>query len=101
MVWSLPPPEVLSNQATIVIGLILIIGAFSLLLLPVSLANYQPRRWASGTVIAMIVVGGICLITFPIYEKFWSRKSFIPFFLLADRSVIGACLLAAFLFISF
>jgi hypothetical protein len=67
----------------------------------VSLANYQPRRWSSDTVIAMLVVGSICLIAFPIYEKFWSRKSFIPFYLLTDRSVVGACLLAAFLFISF
>jgi hypothetical protein len=84
-----------------VIGLILIIGAFALLLLPISLANYQTKGWGSSTVIAMLVVGAICLITFPIYEKFWAHKSFIPFYLLTDRSVIGACLLAAFLFISF
>ena len=84
-----------------VIGLLLIIGAFSLILLPVSLANYQPKVWDSSTVISMLAVGGACLIMFPIYEKLWSRKSFIPFYLLTDRSVVGACLLAAFLFISF
>ena len=83
------------------IGLLLIIGAFSLILLPVSLANYQTKGWGSATVIAMLIVGAVCLITFPIYEKFWSRKSFIPFYLLTDRSVVGACLLASFLFISF
>jgi MFS family permease len=90
-----------ANQIITVIGLLLIIAAFSLILLPVSLANYQRAGWGSATIIAMLVVGGVCLIAFPIYEKWVSRKSFIPFHLLTDRSVVGACLLAAFLFISF
>ena len=49
----------------------------------------------------MFVFGGILLALFPIYEKFLAKKSFIPFNLLTDRSVVGACLLAMMLFISF
>jgi hypothetical protein len=52
-------------------------------------------------IIAFFVVGGICLLVFPLYEKFLAKNSFIPFSLLTDRSFIGACLLSAFLFISF
>ena len=52
-------------------------------------------------IIAMWVIGGVCLIVFPFYEKYYSKKTFIPFYLLTDKSVIGACLLAMFLFISF
>ena len=84
-----------------VIGLILICAGFALVLLPFSLASYQAKGWHSSMIIAFFVVGGICLLVFPLYEKFLAKKSFIPFSLLTDRSVIGACLLAAFLFISF
>jgi hypothetical protein len=52
-------------------------------------------------IIAMWVIGGVCLIAFPIYEKYFAKKTFIPFYLLTDRSVMGACLLSMFLFISF
>jgi hypothetical protein len=82
-------------------GLVLIIAAFSLILLPIALANSQRQGWASPTIIGMLIAGSVCLVAFPIYEKYLSRKSFIPFHLLTDRSVIGACLMAAFLFISF
>ena len=81
--------------------MLLVIGGFALLLLPFSLAAYQRNTWRSATIICMLVFGAILLILFPIYEKFLAKKSFIPFGLLTDRSVIGACLLAMMLFISF
>jgi len=52
-------------------------------------------------IIAMLVIGILCLIAFVFYEKFLAKRSFIPFYLLKTPSVIGACLLAMFLFISF
>ncbi|TVY47938.1 Siderophore iron transporter mirB [Lachnellula cervina] len=84
-----------------VIGLLLIIAGFSLFLLPFSLASYQYKTWGSATIIAMLVVGLLCLFAFPFYERYLSVKSFIPFHLLTDRSVLGACLLSGCLFISF
>jgi hypothetical protein len=81
--------------------MLLIIAGFSLFLLPFSLASYQYKTWGSATIIAMLVVGLLCLIAFPLYERFLSPKSFIPFRLLTDRSVIGACLLSSCVTISF
>jgi hypothetical protein len=52
-------------------------------------------------IITMLVIGILCLIAFVFYEKFLSRRSFILFYLLKTPSVVGACLLAMFLFISF
>ena len=49
----------------------------------------------------MIVIGGLLLILFAVYEKLWAPKTFIPFPLLTDRTVIGACILAATLFVSY
>ncbi|KAI9742682.1 MAG: hypothetical protein M1818_003823 [Claussenomyces sp. TS43310] len=82
-------------------GLLLIIAGFVLFLLPFSLASYQTKGWGSGMIIAMLVIGICCLIAFGFYEKFFSRRPFVPFYLLRDRTVIGACMLANFLFISF
>ncbi|EIN06039.1 MFS general substrate transporter [Punctularia strigosozonata HHB-11173 SS5] len=84
-----------------VFGMILICAGWSLFLLPFSLATSQANKWQSGNIIAMIVVGGLCIIAFAIYERYWSPKSFIPFDLLKDRTVAGACLLAGILFFGF
>jgi len=83
------------------IGIVLVCAGFVLILLPMSLANYQINTWKSGTIISMFIIGGLCLIAFAVYEKFFSRKSFIPFELLRDRTVLGACGLSASIFISF
>jgi MFS family permease len=84
-----------------VIGVFLLAAGFILILLPLSLANDERNTWRSGAVIAMFVVGGLCLITFAVYEKFFSPKCFIPFELIVDRTILGACGLAATIFISF
>ncbi|KAH8670132.1 major facilitator superfamily domain-containing protein [Tricladium varicosporioides] len=83
------------------IGILLIVAGFTLFLLPFSLASYQRKGWGAGMIIAMLVIGILCLIAFAIYEKFFAPKSFIPFRLLTNPSVAGACMLACFLFISF
>jgi len=81
--------------------MLLIIGGFALILLPFSLAAYQRDTWRSATIVCMLLFGGILLALFPIHGRFLAKKSFIPFSLLTDRSVIGACLLSMMLFISF
>lgn len=52
-------------------------------------------------IITFFIIGGICLFAFPLYERFLAKKSFIPFALLTDPTIIGACLLSAFFFTSF
>jgi hypothetical protein len=101
-VRTLPPfNENSTNSNETVIGLLLISAGFSLFLLPFSLAAYQKKKWESPLIIAFLVVGIVLLILFALYERFLCPTPFIPFHLLTDRSVLGACLLVAFLFISF
>ena len=50
-------------------------------------------------IICMIVFGGLLLISFGLYEKYLAPTTYTPYSLLTDRTVLGACLLAAFLFV--
>ena len=83
------------------IGIVLITAGWTLLLLPLNLANTVGSAWASPSIIAMLVIGFFCLIAFTVHERFFARKSFLPFHYLTDRTVVGACLTAAGLFLSF
>lgn len=49
----------------------------------------------------MLVLGVILLVAFGLYEKYISPRSFIPFHLVTDRTIIGACGLSATSFIAF
>jgi len=100
-------------------GLILICAGLALFLLPFSLYSYQTDGWESPMIICMIVfgmsllvlislpgcayilLGCVFLIAFTLYEKYIAPVNFIPFGLLMDRTVIGACILAAVLFVEF
>ncbi|KAI9753681.1 MAG: hypothetical protein M4579_005033, partial [Chaenotheca gracillima] len=84
-----------------IVGMLLIIAAFSLFLLPFSIATYQADKWKSGSVLAMIIIGCLCFPAFAIWERYFAKVSFIPFHLLVDRMVLSACVLAATLFASF
>ncbi|KAF2753109.1 MFS general substrate transporter [Pseudovirgaria hyperparasitica] len=83
------------------IGVLLICAGFVMFLLPFNLAAGSASKWNSPDIIALLVVGIVCLIGFVLYEKFVAPKPFIPFELLLDRTVLGACILAATLFVSF
>lgn len=49
----------------------------------------------------MLVLGVALLVAFGLYEKYISPRSFIPFHLVTDRTIIGACGLSATSFIAF
>lgn len=57
------------------------------------MADTAPNGWASGYIIAMIVVGLLVLVFFGFYEYFLAKAPFFAVNLLANRTVIGACLL--------
>lgn len=82
-------------------GLLLIVAGLALFLLPFSLYSYQAKGWQSPMIISMIIIGGLLLIAFGVFEKYFAPKTFIPYDLLMDRTVFGACILAGVLFISF
>lgn len=84
-----------------VAGMLLIVAGFSLLLLPFSLAGYQAQQWREPKIIVMIVLGALLLVAFPFYEKHIAPKSFIPFELFKNRTLLVACLLGGNMWISF
>ncbi|PGH13038.1 hypothetical protein AJ79_03875 [Helicocarpus griseus UAMH5409] len=84
-----------------ILGILLLAGGLALFLLPFSLYSYQADQWRSDMIICMIIFGGLLIIAFALYEKYLAPVCFIPFNLLVDRTVLGACILAASLFVSF
>ncbi|KAL9620749.1 MAG: hypothetical protein Q9160_004762 [Pyrenula sp. 1 TL-2023] len=83
------------------IGLILLSAGVALFLLPFNLYTLQARGWNSPLVISMLVVGVILIVAFGVWEKFYAPLTFIPYSLLLDRTVFGACILSATLFVSY
>ena len=82
------------------VGLIVICAGLALFLLPFSIYSYQAEQWQSPMIICRIVFGGLLFIAFALYEKFLNPKTFIPIELVTDRTVLGAYILAATLFVT-
>lgn len=83
------------------IGLLLLTAGVALFLLPFNLWLLQPKGWASPLIICLLVFGVVLLILFVLWEKFFAPVTFIPYSLLLDRTVVGACGLSAVLFFSY
>lgn len=73
--------------------MILFASGLTVFLLPFTLANTAPNGWSTGYIIAMIVVGFVVLVLFGLYESFLAKAPFLNVNLLANRTVIGVCLL--------
>lgn len=84
----------------LVIGIILVTAGFSILLIPFNIYNRAPDGWKSGYIIAMIVLGFFLLVAFVLWERFFAKVPFIPFHFLVDRTILGACLLDAFMWMT-
>lgn len=78
----------------------LTIFGWSLLLLPFSLVTYAPNGWQTGYIIAMIVLGLVLLAGFVIWECYFAKVTYFPFRYLTNRTILGACLLYGFMFLS-
>ncbi|PTB72375.1 MFS general substrate transporter [Trichoderma longibrachiatum ATCC 18648] len=76
-------------------GVFLFSAGLTVFLLPFNIADSAPNGWASGYIIAMIVVGFLMLIVFSLYEAFLAPTPLLTWNLLVDRTVVGACLLDA------
>lgn len=83
------------------VGLLLISAGVALFLLPFNLYTLQAEGWTSPLVLSMLIVGCVLLVLFVVWERFFAAVTFIPYSLLLDRTVFGACLLAAALFMSY
>ena len=83
------------------VGLILLSAGVALFLLPFDLYTLQAKGWRSSLIICLLVFGIVLLILFAVWERFFAPVTFIPYSLLLDRTVFGACLLSATLFVSY
>lgn len=84
-----------------IIGAVLLIAAFVLILLPFGLTEYGDSGYGSATFIAMIVIGFCLFPVFYLWERFGARTHFVRWQLFRDRTVVGACVLAGILDLSF
>ncbi|KAF1842987.1 MFS general substrate transporter [Cucurbitaria berberidis CBS 394.84] len=80
------------------IGILILVVGMALFLLPFSLWSYQAKKWESPMIIAMIVVGFVLLLVFPIWERFFAPVTFIPYQLLLDRTVFFAGIMFIFVY---
>ncbi|OTB03472.1 hypothetical protein M426DRAFT_321832 [Hypoxylon sp. CI-4A] len=84
-----------------VICLIMVSGGFALFLLPFNIYSYQYYGWKDPLVICLIIFGGLLLIGAIVWERFFAPVKFMPWELLKDRTVLGACVLSAVLFVEY
>ncbi|KKY13218.1 putative siderochrome-iron [Diplodia seriata] len=84
-----------------IIGCLIIIAAFVLFLLPFSLTSYSMAEYASAKFIAMVVIGFLLFPVFYVWERFFAKRHFVPWELLKERTVLGACITSAVLYFSF
>lgn len=84
-----------------VIGLFILMGGLVMFLLPFSLASTAPHGWRTDYIIALLVVGFCLIIFFPFFEKYLAPKQFLPWRLLKDRTILGACFTIGTLYVSF
>ncbi|KAJ5447104.1 Major facilitator superfamily domain general substrate transporter [Penicillium cf. griseofulvum] len=76
-------------------GVLVFSIGLTIFLLPFSISTYAPNGWASGYIIAMIVLGFVMLAVFLVWEFRFAPAPMFNFSLLTDRTIIGACLLDA------
>ena len=81
-------------------GLILLSAAISLILIPMTLAASAKSGWKNGSIVAMLVIGCVCLVAFPVWESGpqWAPKPFLSFKLFTNRSVLAGCAIGFFYF---
>ncbi|KHN98643.1 siderophore iron transporter [Metarhizium album ARSEF 1941] len=84
-----------------VVGLLLAAAGMALFLLPFNIYQFQAEQWRSPLIIAMVAAGVLLLVVFALYERYVAPVQFIPYKVLVDRTVMGACVLGALGFVSF
>ncbi|KAL2820261.1 hypothetical protein BDW59DRAFT_174588 [Aspergillus cavernicola] len=83
------------------VGLLLLTAGLALFLLPFNLYTLQPLGWRSPLIICLLDFGVVLTVVFVLWERIFAPVTFIPFAMLIDRNMVGACLLGTVLFISY
>ena len=83
-----------------VMGLLLLAAGISLLLLPLTLAPRASGGWQNPSMIAMLVIGCVCLVAFPFWEAspILAPMPFLSMPMLKRRNVSIGCVMGFFYF---
>ncbi|PLB36607.1 putative siderochrome-iron transporter [Aspergillus candidus] len=84
-----------------IIGAAILMAAWILVLLPFSLQSYGQAQYKSASFIAMLVIGFCLFFVFAAWEKWVAREHFIRYELVKNRTILGACIMAALSWFSF
>lgn len=79
-----------------IIGLIILGFAFSLILLPMTLAKNAVGGWNNPSMTAMIVMGFVSLLLFGVYEIFLAPRPFMTRRILHNRAFIAGVIIHIF-----
>ncbi|KAI8293327.1 hypothetical protein K4K59_005794 [Colletotrichum sp. SAR11_240] len=101
-------------------GIILLSGGFTLILVPCTIASTVPDGWENGGIVAMVTLGALLLVLFPLWEvstqlgRQWgvtgtlgsvlanmSPYPLVPLHLLKSRTFSAGSMLAVFYFMAF
>jgi hypothetical protein len=88
------------------IGVLLLVAGLGLILEPIALAGAtfgQPTiSWTdAGTLAPCFVIGALCWPVLIYWELYQARHPYLPLRVMKNRSIIGACLIGFFDFVSF
>ncbi|KYK58455.1 hypothetical protein DCS_05471 [Drechmeria coniospora] len=84
-----------------VVGMLLICAGLTCVLLPLNLYSRQDLGWHSPLVLLSLALGILLVGFFVVWESSYAPVRFVPYRLLMDRTVFGACVLACVTFVSF
>jgi hypothetical protein len=83
-----------------VFGLLLICAGLALFLLSFNLYSYQTDQWRSPLIICFLIFGGLLTIAFGFWEKYGAPVTFIPWKLMADRTVLSTYTMVASIYLA-
>jgi len=83
-----------------IFGIILLMAAWCLFMLPFTLQAYAPNGWKTPYIIAMIVLGLLLFPVFGLYERFLAPVPFLPWKYLKEPTIVGSCVLYGVMFLS-
>lgn len=78
------------------IGLGLMVSAYTLILLPLTLVKQAGNQWVSAKILTPIFVGVLVLAAFFVWEARYARHPILPMTLLRRRSIIFGFAIALF-----
>lgn len=101
--WAgLPAVQILKNLwfELDIGGILLLSGAFALILIPLTIASRATDGWRTASIIVMLVLGFVCFILFPVWEssKKAAPRPLIPLHLLKSRTFCAGCAVGFFYF---